>query len=402
MKLYLIKLGKAMAAVRRDGIIVGGRRSLGYLATFFRTMLNFKSGDVLFVTGGVGDSANYRSYNVAEELNLHGIKAEVMIQDNPFLPKFADKFKVFVFHRTLFTPAVKKLIDNIKKRNKEMIFETDDLVFDAKYMHATDSYKNMGYFEKKQYEKGVGEEILKDGYVKTCSTSTNYLAKILEGYGKKVFLVRNKLSDKDLEIADNILENEKELSSLSSRSLAPGNDIKIGYFSGTMSHNRDFATITDALMAIMEKYPQVELFLAGPLEIENRLNKFKGRIRVSPFVPREKHFENVASVDINLAPLEIGDAYCESKSEIKFSGAGILEVPTVAAATQTFREAISDGIDGFVANSTDEWVEKLEKLITDKELRMRMGKAAREKVLREYTNKNSHDEEYYNYLRSKL
>ena len=45
-----------------------------------------------------------------------------------------------------------------------------------------------------------------------------------------------------------------------------------------------------------------------------------------------------------------------------------MKVPTVAAATQTFREAINDGIDGFVANGEDEWFEKLEKLIIDEEL----------------------------------
>ena len=45
---------------------------------------------------------------------------------------------------------------------------------------------------------------------------------------------------------------------------------------------------------------------------------------------------------------------------------------------------------------------KLEKLITDESLRKSMGEKAREKTLRDYTNKNSHNEEYYKYLRSKL
>ena len=68
-----------------------------------------------------------------------------------------------------------------------------------------------------------------------------------------------------------------------------------------------------------------------------------------PFASWEKHLENIAGVDINIAPLEIGNPFCESKSELKFIEAGIVGVPTVAAATQTFREAIEDGVDGFVA-----------------------------------------------------
>jgi len=392
MKLFLIKLGKAFVAIKRDGIVVGGKRVLSYLGTFLKTIFTFSSGDVLFITGGVGDSANYRAYNVAEELNLHGFKASVMIQDNPFLPHFASRFQIFVFHRTLFTPTVARLVKNIKAQNKEIIFETDDLVFDTQYIHASDFYKNISSLEKKQYATGVAAEILQDAYVKTATTTTSFIAKILESCGKKVFLVPNKLSLKDMAIAENILRDPKPQTG----------SVKIGYFSGTISHNKDFATVTAALLAIMEKYPQVELFLAGPLDTQNALNKFKDRVKQIPFAPRAKHFKNIAGVDINIAPLVIGDPFCEARSELKFFEAGIVQVPTVAAATQTFKEAMIDGLDGFVADGTLEWIQKLERLITDAKLRALMGERSRAVALKNYTTKNSHNEEYYAYLRSKL
>jgi glycosyltransferase involved in cell wall biosynthesis len=394
MKLILIKIGKAFTTIRRDGLIVGGRRVLNYLFLFLKTILSAGSGDILIITGGVGDSAHYRAYNQAEEFNLHGIKSAIMLQDNPWLPRYANKFKIFIFHRTIETPIVTKLITRIKQQNKEIIFDTDDLVFDAKYIQATDLYKNkMTYFEKKQYEKGVGEEILKDEYVKTCSTTTSYLAKILESYGKKVFISLNKTSNAELLIADNILKSVP-------REVA--DDVKLGYFSGTNSHNLDFATITDALLDIMERHANVKLLLAGPLDTENRLNKFSERIIRLPLVSRENFYYNLYKADINLAPLVLGDPFCEAKSEIKFSGAGVLEIPTVAVANQTFQEAITDGVDGFLAKDVNEWIEKLDKLIIDKEFRIKMGKQAQMTVLKKYTNKNSHNEEYYAYLRSKL
>ncbi|HUD08769.1 MAG TPA: glycosyltransferase, partial [Candidatus Saccharimonadales bacterium] len=74
----------------------------------------------------------------------------------------------------------------------------------------------------------------------------------------------------------------------------------------------------------------------------------------------------------------------------------------VAAATQTFREAIEDGVDGFVAGDDGEWKEKLDKLILNGDLRRQMGEIAREKVLENYTNKNSRNKEYYDHLKSKL
>ncbi len=223
------------------------------------------------------------------------------------------------------------------------------------------------------------------------------MAEKLREYGKQVFIVPNKLSKKDVDICNQISKNKNCRMSHVACSM-----IRLGYFSGTISHNKDFAVVTEALMEIMEKHPEVELFLAGPLDIENKLNKLKDRIKQIPFSPRDKHFENIAKVDINLAPLETGNPFCESKSELKFFEAGILKIPTVASATEVFKNAISDGLDGFVAENTEEWVNKLEKLILSPEMRSQMGSEARKKVLEKYTTPNAKNEEYYAYLKSKI
>lgn len=390
MKLLLIKVGKALKTLRREGIFKGGKR---VITAFFALFRFVGKGDVLFVTGGVGDSARYRSHHVSEELVLNGIQCSVTVQDNPLLPKYADKFKIFVFHRVLFTPSVAKLIERIKQQGKEIIFETDDLVYDPKFLQFMDYFKQMNVFEKKLYENGVGGEILKDPYVKVCTTTTNYLAEKLKENNKQVFIVPNKLCKHDVEVAEKILQNAESKNE---------QQIKIGYFSGNLSHNKDFATINDALLQLMEKYPQVQLYLAGPLDLENKLYKFSDRSGQFPYVQRDKHFANVASVDINIAPLEIGNPFCESKSELKFFEAGIVKVPTVAAATAPFIEAIEDGVDGFVANGTEQWFEKLEKLVVDGELRKQMGEKAREKALAKYTTLNAKNEQYYTYLKSKI
>jgi len=383
-----------MKALQRDGFVNGGSRILkSFLAMFGRV----KAGDILFITGGVGDSALYRTKHFAEELEMQGFKCSTTIQDNPFLPTYADKFKIFIFHRVLFTPSVKKLIERIKEQKKEIIFETDDLVFDPKYLEFMDYFKQMNSFEQKLYENGVGGEILQDPYIKTCTTTTTFLAEKLKECNKQVFIVPNKLSEGDMKVAADILEKN-----IQNTKYQIQNTIRLGYFSGTISHNKDFAVITEALMIIMEKYPQVELFLAGPLDIENKLNKFKDKIKQIPYVPRNNHFENIAKVDINLVPLEVGNPFCESKSELKFFEAGILKIPTVASATRTFQEAISDGFDGFVAFDTTEWVNKLEKLILSPEMRSRMGSEAHKKALERYYAQNAKNEEFYAYLKSKI
>ncbi|MFA5993391.1 MAG: glycosyltransferase [Parcubacteria group bacterium] len=390
----LIKFGKAFTTIRRDGLLVGGRRILSYGIIFLKNMFNFPSGDVLIVTGGVGDSAHYRAYNQAEELTAHGIKAEVMLQDNPLLPWFAGRFQIFIFQRTIETGGLKRLVAKIKERQKEIIFETDDLVFDTQYMHQTDLYKNkMSAFEKMQYAKGVGEEILKDEYTRTCTTSTTYLADILRGYGKKVFVAKNKISEHELAVVEHILQHVPKKKDAF---------VRLGYFSGTHSHNQDFATVTSALCSILARFPQVQLYLAGPLDVDSELNVFGDRIITMPLVSRDKYYENMHQVDICLYPLVQNDPFCQSKSEIRFIEAGALEVPLVAVRNQTFSEAITDGVNGFLAGNRLEWIEKIEQLVVDCELRSQMGKAARAKVLADYTIANSHEEEYYAYLRGKI
>lgn len=395
MNLLLIKAGKALHTLKREGLWRGGKR---VVAAFFALFRRVGSGDVLFITGGVGDSALYRAHHVAEELELQGLKTGITVQDNPLLSSYANKFSIFIFHRVLYTPSVAKLIAAIKLQNKEIIFETDDLVFDPQYLRYMDYFQKMNSLEKKLYENGVGGEILADPYVRICTTTTTFLAEKLREREKQVFIVPNKLTDEDVSVADAFVaskrqdkENDEDYAS-----------VKIGYFSGTMSHNKDFATITDALVHILEQYPQVRLVIAGPLDTESKLGIFSERIISLPYVARAKHFANVASVDINVAPLEIGNPFCESKSELKFFEAGIVCVPTVASATAPYKEAIEDGVDGFVARTTKEWVSKLSLLIEDASLRKRLGNKAREKAVQNYTTAHANNKDYYVYLKSKL
>jgi len=394
MNLFLIKIGKSYNAIKRDGIFQGGGRVLNFIWSFIKSSLIFKSGDIIIITAGVGDSALYRAHNQAEELRVHGFRVSVTMQDNPFLSSLESKFKIFIFHRTLHTNSIAKLIEKIKKQNKEIIFDTDDLVFDVKYIQQTDHYRNMSNFEKMQYQKGVGEEILKDSYVKVCTTSTKFIATKLEEYNKKVFIITNKLSNEWVALSEKLLNDKKPKTE--------NQKLKIGYFSGTIGHNKDFATISDVLVEILQKYPQTELFLAGPLVLEKKFDQFSNRIIRSKYVSREKHFANISNCDIILAPLEINDPFCEGKSELKFSEAGLLEVPVVAIRNQTFSGAITDGENGFLADNKSEWLEKLSQLIENTGLRESFGKKARAKVLADYTTRDSHSEEYYAYLRGRL
>jgi len=92
-----------------------------------------------------------------------------------------------------------------------------------------------------------------------------------------------------------------------------------------------------------------------------------------------------AMVDVNLAPLELNHKFTESKSELKYFEAALMELPTVASDIAPFRVGITDGRTGFLCGNEQAWFQALERLVLDADLRVRMGKAARADSLERYT-----------------
>ncbi|NTW13578.1 MAG: glycosyltransferase family 4 protein [Candidatus Moranbacteria bacterium] len=394
MKLILIKIGKAWRVLRNEGVIDGMKRIISAGLELFTRV---HPADVLFISGGVGDSAHFRTKFVAEELGFRGISSSITAPENPRLVSYADNFAVFIFHRVLYTSSVSKLVQEIKRMGKTIIFETDDLVYDPAFLVHMDYWRVMNPLERKLYENGVGGEILADPYVQVATTSTSFLAEKLREKEKKVFVVPNRLPVSDVAIADELYHKRQEW--MNSRT---DDVITIGYFSGTAGHDKDFSTVTGVLIELFEKHANLRLLIVGPLVLDDMFGAFSDRIDRMHYVERKKHFGNIASVDINIAPLEIGNPFCEGKSELKFFEAGILGVPTVAAGTRTFREAIREGVDGFVAANEIEWKEKLERLITDFDLRRIIGEQARKTVLVRYVTTNADDGEYVEYLKESI
>jgi len=57
----------------------------------------------------------------------------------------------------------------------------------------------------------------------------------------------------------------------------------------------------------------------------------------------------------------------------------------VAAAVGVNREIIQDGVNGFLASTEQEWIEKLGRLLADPELRRRFGEYGRRTVEQRYS-----------------
>jgi glycosyltransferase involved in cell wall biosynthesis len=88
--------------------------------------------------------------------------------------------------------------------------------------------------------------------------------------------------------------------------------------------------------------------------------------------------------DVGVYPLtddEWSRGKCGFKA-IEFMACG---VPVIAAAVGVNREIIQDGVNGFLASTEDEWVDKLGRLLADPELRRRFAASGRRTIEERYS-----------------
>lgn len=85
---------------------------------------------------------------------------------------------------------------------------------------------------------------------------------------------------------------------------------------------------------------------------------------------------DLQSLDIGVYPL-IDDEWTRGKAGLKIIQYQAAGLPCVASDVPLSRAQIRDGETGFLVSGDDAWVERLEQLVRDANLRMRMGNAAR-------------------------
>ena len=164
------------------------------------------------------------------------------------------------------------------------------------------------------------------------------------------------------------------------RERTPGR-VRIGYFSGTTTHDADWAMAEPALIAILDRHQDVELWLGGHLKPTPALEAFSDRIQRVPFVRWYDLPRVLRDTDISLAPLTPGSRFNEAKSAIKWLEAALVETPTVASPAEPFREVIEHGRTGLLASTPGEWIEALELLLGSEAERRRIGSQARREAL---------------------
>jgi glycosyltransferase involved in cell wall biosynthesis len=99
---------------------------------------------------------------------------------------------------------------------------------------------------------------------------------------------------------------------------------------------------------------------------------------------KETEISDLLQLDIGLMPLE-DDPWAKGKCAFKALQYMALGIPAVVSPVGMNSEVVHHGEDGFVCGTAEEWYACLEVLLRDGELRARMGRKARENVVRNYS-----------------
>lgn len=328
---------------------------------------------VLFVVGIDGAPLRYRAHLPAEALALRGVDSHVRHYRDPEVPALADRADAVVVYRVPATVQVLALIRGVRERRPAVpvLFDVDDLIFDPDLAGEIPALRMLPAEEAELWLQGVHRYRTTMEACDAFIGSTDALcahAQAVTGlpahrFANGVGLLLGRRSDMALR-----------------RARADG-PLRVGYLSGTTTHDRDWAEVESTVLDALERHRDVELWLGGHLRPSDAVDRLGPRLRRLPVLDWRALPDVLRDLDVNLAPLEPLGRFNEAKSAIKWLEAGLCATPTIASPTQPFVEAIDHGVNGFLADGQHEWAAALDLLLSDDLTRARIGARARRDVL---------------------
>lgn len=293
----------------------------------------------------------YRIYNMAQVLNANGYDFSAsyfFLDDLHHLGEIAELADMLVICRTRYDNRINHLITAFRKRGKRILFDVDDFVFNTDYAHLIlttldqDLENPRVWDDWLAYSGRIGATLrLCDGAI----TTNEYLAqKIFEFANVPVSVIPNFLNREQLDISDRIYAAKRSLKH------GEADLIHLGYFSGSPSHNRDFAIVIPALEAVLEEDCRLGVLVVGYIEPGPALKRFGPRVKRFGFHDFINLQRLIGSVDLNLMPLQF-NVFTNCKSELKYSEAAIVGTQSIASPVHTYATAIRHGDNGYLSQA---------------------------------------------------
>ena len=336
----------------------------------------------------------YRIFQKMETLKTLGFECEFIDTDTLLSIAWRESLMgvaMLYLCRTALTNNQRHLASYAKALQIPIVYDVDDLIFDAEYFPPSLSTYARTLSLKEHLHLRLDcplfSEALKMADFVTVSTNTlaSQVQKFV-AFNTPIFVLPNLLGNSIEVLARKQRDRmQGQAGSLVSKN-AKKSRIKIFYGSGTKAHKQVFYEVfLPAALAILKEFDQVDLHLIGFFEnLPAHLLK-TGRIVLREITSDFFEYLNLLQeMDINIAILE-QSLVTDAKSEIKWLEAAAFAIPSIVSPTATYREALTDKENVVFAKTSADWKAELRFLISDSLARDRIGKNAQELALQKFS-----------------
>ncbi|MBL7196810.1 MAG: glycosyltransferase family 4 protein [Candidatus Omnitrophica bacterium] len=350
---------------------------------------------IIFITreGYNLSGARVRCYNFARELNEYGIDTKVFSFGDNLGAKYGEKeFQMSLREKIRYNI---KAFNSLFKEEKNTIFYMQRLNYHTlaafsvsllkknKFIFDCDDWNirenpiyYLGFLPSSKMEF-LTRLIAK--YADICIAASGYLKDHLSKFNKKVYYIPTGVDTEIFKPKDILRENNEK--------------IKLCWI-GTVYHKDVYVNlkfIIDSFIFLAERYKNIFLTLAGEgkyferikEEVKNR--SWKERININSWIHPDKVPTYLDGIDIGLLPLIQTTKFNKSKSPTRLFEYMAMSKSTVSSNIGEAREIIQDGINGFLAKTKEEFIQKMERLIRDSTFRQEMGRNARKTIEEKYS-----------------
>jgi len=348
---------------------------------------------ILFVSGEAGTPGHvYRVERYAASAAAAGFRTAIMRAEDLRPGVAAGLQRAFaelgglphltIVWRAAWCGELRSAIRRLRKAGGQIAFDVDDHLLDPT-------------LAKQEIIDGIRSQSFSDAAIADLCVRVQHafmkcdagiapsetLARVMRRSGKPAYVLHNGFDD------DTYAASRRAV--MARRRAVSDGLVRLGYAAGSRTHQKDFGTAARAVARILAESPacRLVLFQAGPdtplVNVEEfpELAGLADRIEWRPLRTLRELPHELARFDVNLAPLETGNPFCEAKSELKFFEAALVGVCTVASPTQPFAAAIRHGVTGMLAAHPEEWYAALRGLVDDPTRRRTMAQAALHDVL---------------------
>lgn len=273
---------------------------------------------------------------------------------------------VLIVYRLAWDRNLSKLIGEARRLSIPVVFESDDAVFDVSLLRTNPNVEELPRSLRWRLARGVRgyARALSEAEYAVASTESLRLCMARQVPGS-AFIVENGIDAQMRRFErEPVLHQER---------------VRIGYGSGSMAHDADLGLVAQMLARVLERFPQVELVLIGPVRTPGPLREFDARIEIHPLLPYPQYLELLQSIDISIAPL-VPAPFNQYKSHVKYLEASLTGSAFVGSPT-VYDRYVDDGHTGLLARG-DEWFDALRQLVEWPERRMKIALEAHRDVRR--------------------